>query len=199
MEEEMKNKITFFLGSPRKRGNTTHVIAEVSKILKQKGVASELVFLPDFKIKPCKECFACQKVEDKPGCRIKDDMKKMYKKMLRSEAIVLASPVFCWSFSAQIKPFIDRCYCFGKYEAEPMISLLKGKRCSILITAGGDESDGAGFMAEGFSKMADFFQMENLGALVIGKYTGHDVLKRKDIQVKIKAFANKLLKQAKAD
>ena len=169
----MKSGITFFLGSPRKHGNTARLLDKVSESLEGKGVKSKTIYLPDYEIEPCSECFACQKTTKKPGCKIKDDMQKMYDKILASDVIVFAAPIFFWSYAAQIKPFIDRLFCLGKYEVEPMIFLLKGKKCALVITAGGDEFDGADLVVEGFDRMAEFYQMRNLGHLVIGEYTGH--------------------------
>lgn len=189
----MKKKITFFLGSPRKNGNTAHVLKQINKTLETKGLESETLFLPDYDIRPCKECFVCQKEIDKPGCRIKDDMKKMFKKIKSSDVIVFAAPVFCWSFAAQIKPFIDRFFCLGKYDTDPIVSIIEGKKCAIVITAGGDEQDGANFMVEGMAKMIDFFRMKNLGSLVIAEYTNHDILEQKPVVKKINSFAKSLI------
>ena len=188
----MKHGITFFLGSPRKYGNTARLLENLSETLKEKGAKSKTVFLPDYKIKPCIECFACQKTPKKPGCKIKDDMQKMYEYILSSDVIVFAAPVFFWSYAAQIKPFIDRLFCLGKYEKEPIFSLVKGKKCALVLTAGGDEFDGADLVVQSFARMADFCQMQNLGHLVIGEFTGHDILGRKETAQKITAFAAKL-------
>jgi multimeric flavodoxin WrbA len=190
----MKPGITFFLGSPRKHGNTARLLDKVSESLEGKGVKSKTVFLPDYEIEPCSECFTCQKTAKKPGCKIKDDMQKMYEKILASDVIVFAAPIFFWSYAAQIKPFIDRLFCLGKYESEPILSLVNGKKCALVLTAGGDEFDGADLVVEGFSRMAEFSQMRNLGHLVIGGYTGHDVLTQKAIAAKIAIFADKLVK-----
>jgi len=193
----MKPGITFFLGSPREHGNTARLLDKVSDTLKEKGAKSKTVFLPDYKIKPCIECFACQKTARKPGCKIKDDMQEMYEKILGSDVIVFAAPVFFWSYAAQIKPFIDRLFCLGKYEKEPIVSLVKGKKCALVLTAGGDEFDGADLVVQSYARMADFSQMQNLGHLVIGEYTGHDILGRKETAAKIAAFADKLLNDEK--
>ncbi len=192
-EDRMKQGITFFLGSPRKHGNTARLLEKLCGSLEEKGFKPKTVFLPDYEIKPCSECFACQKKKKKPGCKIKDDMQKMYEKVLAAEVIVFAVPVFFWSYAAQIKPFIDRLFCLGKYEIEPMVSLLEGRKCALVITAGGDESDGADLVVEGFTRMAEFYRMKNLGHLVIGGYTGQDMLGRKEVAAKIAAFADKLV------
>ncbi|HEY9161371.1 MAG TPA: NAD(P)H-dependent oxidoreductase [Desulfomonilia bacterium] len=193
----MKPRITFFLGSPREHGNTACLIDKVSETLKKKGANPKTVFLPDYKIKPCAECFSCQKTAGKPGCKIKDDMQEMYEKILASSVIVFAAPVFFWSYAAQIKPFIDRLFCLGKYDKEPIASLVKGKKCALVLTAGGDEFDGADLVVQSFARMAEFSQMNNLGHLVIGEYTAHEMLDRKETAHKIEAFAEKLLNDEK--
>ena len=48
---------------------------------------------------------------DDGGCLVSDDMQAVYKKIKEADAIVLASPVFFGSLSAQSKMMIDRFQC----------------------------------------------------------------------------------------
>lgn len=50
--------------------------------------------------------YACQKVSDQPGCVQKDDFKEIIEKIIDSEIVVYASPVYVWDFSAQLKALI---------------------------------------------------------------------------------------------
>ncbi|MCM8809585.1 MAG: flavodoxin family protein, partial [Candidatus Omnitrophica bacterium] len=125
-------KISYFLGSPRKNGNTFKLLKLVDDKLKKIGYKTEIIYLIDKNIKGCIECFECQKVKDKPNCSINDDMQKLYEKILKSDCIILASPVFCWSFSWLLKSFIDRTYCFDKYNEDgTYISLVEGKKSGL--------------------------------------------------------------------
>ena len=70
---------------------------------------AEEVYLRDLKITPCLEIYACRK---DGKCPIRDDMQNLYGKIIETDILVLASPVFFYSVSAQAKAFIDRCQAF---------------------------------------------------------------------------------------
>ena len=59
------------------------------------------------KIAPCDGCMTCHQSGE---CRIKDDMQKVYKKVLAADGIILGSPVYFWSVSGQAKTLMDRTY-----------------------------------------------------------------------------------------
>ena len=172
-------KICAFLGSPRKEGNTVHVLNWILEECKKNGHEVELVYLQDQKISGCRECFACQKIVGKPECSIKDDMQKLYPKIFEADCIVIASPVFCWSFSAQTKAFLDRTYCFEKFSKDgSYISLVEGKRCGLVVTAAGDEFEGADLVVESYRRMVEFHRMKDIGHLVVANIqTKKDILK----------------------
>jgi len=69
----------------------------------------EFIKLVEYNIKPCMACWVCQKDGE---CPIKDDMtEKLIPMLLKSDAIVIGSPVFFNNISAQLKVFIDRTWC----------------------------------------------------------------------------------------
>jgi len=183
-------KICAFLGSPRKKGNTYYLLDRVLKHARNLGHKTELVHLQGKKISGCLECFACQKVMDKPGCSIKDDMQELYPKMLDADCILLATPVFCWSFSGQIKAFLDRTYCMEKIAGDgSYTSLLEGKRCGLVVTAAGDEFDGADLVVEAYRRLSEFRRMKNIGHLVVANILTVEDLLRPDITQVARKFA----------
>ncbi|PIT85442.1 flavodoxin family protein [Candidatus Micrarchaeota archaeon CG10_big_fil_rev_8_21_14_0_10_59_7] len=97
-------KILYISGSPRKGGNSEYLLNLLSDSLK-----GELVRLSDYKIEPCKSCWACIKTEK---CVINDDMtNKIIPVLLDADVIVLGSPVYFNNVSAQLKAFMDRTWC----------------------------------------------------------------------------------------
>lgn len=66
-------------------------------------------FLQSLNIKPCAACDFCR-TSGTNSCVINDDMKDLYKKISKAKAIILATPVYWFSYSAQLKAFIDRFY-----------------------------------------------------------------------------------------
>jgi len=191
-------KICVFLGSPRKKGNTAYLLNLVMEKMENTEHQTEIIYLQDKKISGCRENFACQKVINKPGCSIKDDMQELYLKILEADCILIATPVFCWSFSAQIKLFLDRLYCLEKYAVDgSYISLVEGKRCGLIVTAGGDEFDGADLVVESYRRMVDFHRMENIGHLVAANIQRKKDFLRSEIKQKVKEFVKILNKKEK--
>jgi len=96
-------KIVGINGSPRKNGNTQallKVTMDSSKIEDKK-----LIHLVDYNILPCNGCSVCWKTKK---CPIDDDLEKVLSELIDADAIVIGSPAYYGTVSAQIKAFIDR-------------------------------------------------------------------------------------------
>ena len=83
-------KITTFLGSPRRKGHTAGLLDRVRQKLMADRHNVEMIHLAQLQISPCQECFECQKVKEHPGCCRDDDMQDLYRRIMDSDAIVLA-------------------------------------------------------------------------------------------------------------
>ncbi|HUT84075.1 MAG TPA: flavodoxin family protein [Thermodesulfobacteriota bacterium] len=124
-------------GSPRKGGNTDLLLNETVKGMKEAGAQVDEIFLREMKFSPCLELYAC---ENDGRCAIKDDMEKVYPKLIEMDCLALASPIFFYAVSAHTKAFIDRCQCFwtGKYLLKKPIAGGK-KRKGVFIAVGGSK------------------------------------------------------------
>lgn len=132
MENKAKTKqVLVILGSPRKKGNSSTLAAQISRGAKSAGAEVETLFLHGLKISPCQGCNTCQKPDSK-GCAIKDEMQKIYPKLINADAWVIASPVYWFTMSAQTKIFMDRCYALTAYTNNPFA----GKRIAIAMSYG---------------------------------------------------------------
>jgi len=132
LESKAKTKkVLVILGSPRRRGNSSTLAARISRGAKSAGAEVETLFLQNLKISPCRACDTCQK-HDSKGCAIKDDMQKIYPKLIRADAWVIASPVYWFTMSAQTKIFMDRCLALPAYAKNPFA----GKRIAIAMSYG---------------------------------------------------------------
>jgi multimeric flavodoxin WrbA len=92
-------------GSPRKNGNTELLSRHALKAIEEEGITTELISLAGLDIKPCNACYACKKEE---SCPIDDDLWPVYTRMKEADAIILASPVYFGSATAQIKALMER-------------------------------------------------------------------------------------------
>jgi multimeric flavodoxin WrbA len=140
MEKKARTKqVLVILGSPRKKGNSSALAARISRGARSAGAEVETVFLHALKISPCRGCDTCKK-QDSRGCAIKDDMQEIYRKLIKADAWVIASPVYWFTMSAQTKMFMDRCYALTAYAENPFV----GKRIAIAMSYGYVDPFGSG-------------------------------------------------------
>ena len=101
-------KVLGINGSPRKGGNTDILLDNALKGAQNNGAKVENIILNDLEFSPCQEC---ENMPDDRFCIIEDDMQIVYRKTEGADAIILASPIFFGSLSAQTKMMIDRFQC----------------------------------------------------------------------------------------
>jgi multimeric flavodoxin WrbA len=126
-----KIEVIAFVGSPRRGGNTEILVDEILTGAEESGAKVEKIILNELDIKPCQACDSCKKTG---SCIIEDDMEKLEEKMERSQVWILATPIYWWGPSAQLKAFIDRWY--GIYGG----GMFKGKNI-ILAMPMGDKNE----------------------------------------------------------
>lgn len=122
-------KVIIVMGSPRKRGNSATLAHRVADGARDAKATVESFYLHKMDIKPCTACDVCREDTDL-DCIIKDDMQDLYPKLRQTDALVIASPIYYFTVSAQTKLFMDRWYALGG----PQGNALKGKRIGIILT-----------------------------------------------------------------
>ena len=124
----MPRKIMVVIGSPRRKGNSAALAQRVADGAKDTGAQVETFFLHAMDIRPCTACDACR-TKLKKDCIIKDDMKRLYPKLKAADGIVIASPIYWFTISAQTKLFMDRWYALGGDDGYE----LAGKKFGIVL------------------------------------------------------------------
>ena len=94
------------MGSPRIKGNTDLLLDEALKGARSQQAEVGKIVVDKLKITPCREYYGCLKDGD---CVIRDDMDDIYPKLLEADGIIVASPIFFYGLTAQLKALIDRC------------------------------------------------------------------------------------------
>lgn len=112
----MGKKIMILNGSPRKAGNTAALTAQFAKGAEEAGNMVTEFFLGGMSIGGCKGCFGGGKNPDSP-CVQKDDMDKIYPVYKEADIVVLATPLYYWTISGQLKCAFDRL--FAVAECDP--------------------------------------------------------------------------------
>jgi len=94
-------------GSPRKTGNTNYLLETFLTAARERGAQTERVHVAQKDIRPCTGCGNCEK---NGFCAIRDDdmTKELYGKLRRADAVVLATPIYFYNATAQLKTVIDR-------------------------------------------------------------------------------------------
>lgn len=126
-------KVLAIAGSPRKAGNSDILLDQAILGAQERGAEIEKVYVNKLRIQGCQACDACHR-EDKGSCIIQDDMQRYYPKLLAADVICIATPIYWWGPSAQLKLFIDRWYALGNSRTH-----FKGKTLA-LITVQGDKN-----------------------------------------------------------
>ena len=163
-------QITTLLGSAKKKGNTATVLGWVEEELKSKGHSIERIYLNNKSIKGCLGCAKCREKPDEIACVQKDDAIEILEKMISSGAVLFASPIYFWGFSAQIKALIDRNYSFvTNYHKPGHTSLMKGKRIGLLVTGADAYEDNAEGIFTAFDRIVDFMLARKCGELYVGE------------------------------
>jgi multimeric flavodoxin WrbA len=101
-------KVVAFNGSPRKGGNTDHLLRHVLGVLKEEGVRTELVQIGGRKVQGCTACGKCFENRDRK-CVIKNDfVNSCIEKMAASEGMLIGSPTYFADVSTPVKALIER-------------------------------------------------------------------------------------------
>jgi multimeric flavodoxin WrbA len=104
MESDME--VLGIMGSPRRKSNTEMLLDKALEGAEAAGAEVEKVLASKLKISPCLEIYACRK---DGNCAIKDDMQLLYEKLMETDHIIFASPIFFYGITSQAKAIIDRC------------------------------------------------------------------------------------------
>ena len=118
-------------GSPRIGGNTDILLDRVLEGARSKGVYTEKIFLNNLKFSGCQEC---EDIKDDGSCIIEDDMQLVYKKVGEADVIILASPIFFGSLSAQTKMMIDRFQCLWRARYLLKLNIFEKKKKGAFIS-----------------------------------------------------------------
>jgi len=121
----MRKNILVIAGSPRKGGNSDLLCDEFIRGAKESGHCVDEIFLRDKIIGYCNGCGSC--TENGGVCLQEDDMAEILEKLLVTDVIVMATPVYFYTIDAQMKTFIDRTA--AKYTE------ISGKEFYFIITA----------------------------------------------------------------
>lgn len=120
----MTKKVLILSASPRQNGNSEVLCDQFAKGAREAGHQVEKISVCKSDIRYCTGCGVCNSTHK---CVQKDDMEKILDKMVRSDVIVMATPVYFYTMDAQMKTLIDR--------TVPRYTEISGKDFYFIVTA----------------------------------------------------------------
>ncbi len=101
-------QILAFNGSPRKKGNTSTIIAAILEGARDKGAHTTEIRLHDINLKGCRGCLSCRK--NSGHCQQQDDLSPYLEAIKSCTGVVIGCPIYMYRISGQMKLFVDRIY-----------------------------------------------------------------------------------------
>ena len=150
--------ILILSGSPRKGGNTDLLVEAFVKGALQKHHV-EVVSVRDYKVSPCMGCNVCFVSKDNT-CAQKDDMTIIYEKMAHADMLVIASPVYFYGLSAQLKAVIDRFH-------NPIRDTFRIKKMALLLVGAATLSELFDSILTEYQLCLNFFKLEDAGRVLV--------------------------------
>ncbi len=170
--ENIMKKIVILLGSPRKNGNSERLAKSFATGAESQGAQARFFRLHNMNIKGCSDCRQCW--SKGKHCIVADDMSQLYESIDNADVVVFATPLYWYSWSAQIKAVWDRML---PYVSDKAKTTVKGKQSVLLVTAGDEREDVFDAVLESFDRSASL-----LGLKLAGKICAHNVYDIGDIE-----------------
>ena len=150
--------ILILSGSPRKGGNTELLTETFAK-----GAAEhhhvEIVSVRNYKVNPCLGCNVCFKNETHT-CAQKDDIAIIYEKMHQADMLVIASPVYFYGISAQLKAIIDRFH-------NPIRNSFNIQKMALLLVGAASLPELFDAILTEYNLCLKFFNIEDAGKVLV--------------------------------
>ncbi|MDD2318092.1 MAG: NAD(P)H-dependent oxidoreductase [Desulfobacterales bacterium] len=161
-------RIVVLCGSARKGGNTDLLVrAFVDGALEHNEV--EIISVGEVNVKPCIGCNACRKRETH-NCFQQDDMPEIYEKLKTAEMIVIASPVYFYGLSAQLKAIIDRLH-------SPIRNEFKVKELALLLVAADTIPEVFDSILVQYRAILKYFHLKDAGNILVRGVEGKGAIR----------------------
>ncbi|HIY63664.1 MAG TPA: flavodoxin family protein [Candidatus Mediterraneibacter stercoripullorum] len=158
----MSKKIVILNGSPRKKGNTSALVKSFTEGAESAGNTVTEFFLNSMDIHGCRGCSGGHSSRECP-CVQNDDMNQVYPAVREAEVVVLATPLYYWNMSGQIRTAIDRLFALEEGDG----NLLRGHdRSSALLMAA--EGNGFDDVILYYDHLMEHLRWKNLGHVLAG-------------------------------
>ncbi len=154
------SNVIILVGSQRKGGNTD-LLAKAFAEGASLNNNVEIISVADCKVNPCTGCNCCFDSK-KNACVQNDDMQEIYIKLSTADVVAVASPVYFYGLSAQLKAIIDRLH-------NPLRDSFNIKKTALLLTAGASLPAVFDAIKVQYDLILNYFNLESVGEICVRK------------------------------
>ena len=135
----MSVKVLGISTSPRAGGNSDLLLRRALEGAESAGARIEYIHLTDYNVGPCIECNACYVTG---RCVVEDDYQQLLEKLLNTDRLIFATPIFFMTVCAHAKMLIDRGQCLWahQYVLKKKLFSSERDRRAMVIAVGGSKS-----------------------------------------------------------
>lgn len=182
----MGKNILVLTGSPRNGGNTDKLADAFIAGAQVAGHETVKFTTADKHIKGCIDCKTC--FTKGSACSIPDDFVKLAPLLEAADMVVFATPMYWFTFPAQMKAAIDKFYSF-LIGNRPW----KVKECALLVCGGGTELNTYDGFVNTYKTMADYLNWKESGTIIIPGLHDKDEILKTDGLLKAEAFGKSIV------
>ena len=151
------SKIVILVGSMRKGGNTDLLARRFAEGASEHN-SVEFILVADYKVAPCIGCNTCFTREGNTCCN--RDMDAIYEKLRRADVLVIASPVYFYGISAELKAIIDRLH-------TPMRNSFAIRKLALLLVGVANLPNLFDPILMQYQMILDFFHLQDCGKVLV--------------------------------
>ncbi|SDM61635.1 flavodoxin family protein [Acetanaerobacterium elongatum] len=158
----MSKNILVLTGSPRRGGNSDLM---ANAFIKGAEAAGHNVTKFEAAFKKLSGCRACDTCWSKgTACSIQDDFTKLAELYETSDVLVISTPLYWYSFPAQLKMCLDRMYAYYMPDCKRP---LKIKECALMVCAGTEAAKDFDGIIKSYQACAEFIGWKDLGIIKV--------------------------------
>jgi multimeric flavodoxin WrbA len=184
------------VASPRD-GNTTAAVGDLLGGLEQGGAATSAIDVTQLRVEPIGDCTACIEAGHCPLDG--DDFAAAMEEVYAADLLVLASPLYWYGVSAQLKAFLDRWSCLLDRDEEAFRARMRGKPAAVVLAQGERGFYEAGPCLQMLEWTVRYMEMPLVARIVVVGHARGDYRSDAPQREQVRAAGRRLVDAASAD
>lgn len=152
------SRIVVLSGSPRKNGNTDRLVRAFAEGAGTKNEV-EVIAVRDYDVYPCIGCNTCFEREEN-RCFRDDGMTRIYERLREADTVIIASPVYFYGISAQLKAVVDRLH-------TPMRNSFPIRRLGLILVGAAELPELFDSIIKQYDLILKFFSLDDVGKVLV--------------------------------